>query len=159
MTTKGFRLKAQVMFGKINSSYLELRKLYGFYDADIWEGFDDIPSYEAEETIERFASIVPGMNSNSLYCFKVIFDQIEVAKNQVKPIEPKYMLPKKIEQGKRYRIISPAREWYELHIEDESVNLNFAVSISKLEAIVHEWDAFIRVQKQQVDLLCYRLGM
>lgn len=159
MTTKEFMEKAQVMFGKINSLYLELRKLYGFYDTDIWERFDNIPSYEAEDIIGQFASIVPGMDANSLLCFKLIFDWIEVAKNQVKPIDPKYTLPKKIETGKRYRIISPTREWYALCIEDESANLNVVVSIRKLEEIVREWEEFIRTQKQQVDLLSYRMGM
>lgn len=159
MTTKEFIEKAQVMFGKINSLYLELRKLYGFYDTDIWERFDNIPSYEAEDIIGQFASIVPGMDANSLLCFKLIFDWIEVAKNQVKPIDPKYTLPKKIETGKRYRIISPTREWYALCIEDESANLNVVVSIRKLEEIVREWEEFIRTQKQQVDLLSYRMGM
>lgn len=159
MTTKEFIEKAQVMFGKINSLYLELRKLYGFYDTDIWERFDNIPSYEAEGIIGQFASIVPGMDANSLLCFKLIFDWIEVAKNQVKPIDPKYTLPKKIETGKRYRIISPTREWYALCIEDESANLNVVVSIRKLEEIVREWEEFIRTQKQQVDLLSYRMGM
>ena len=153
MTTK------QVMFGKINSLYLELRKLYGFYDTDIWERFDNIPSYEAEDIIGQFASIVPGMDANSLLCFKLIFDWIEVAKNQVKPIDPKYTLPKKIETGKRYRIISSTREWYALCIEDESANLNVVVSIRKPEEIVREWEEFIRTQKQQVDLLSYRMGM
>lgn len=159
MTTKEFIEKAQVMFGKINSLYLDLRKLYGFYDTDIWERFDNIPSYEAEDIIGQFASIVPGMDANSLLCFKLIFDWIEVAKNQVKPIDPKYTLPKKIETGKRYRIISPTREWYALCIEDESANLNVVVSIRKLEEIVREWEEFIRTQKQQVDLLSYRMGM
>ena len=159
MTTKEFIEKAQVMFGKINSLYLELRKLYGFYDTDIWERFDNIPSYEAEDIIGQFASIVPGMDANSLLCFKLIFDWIEVAKNQVKPIDPKYTLPKKIETGKRYRIISPTREWYALCIEDELANLNVVVSIRKLEEIVREWEEFIRTQKQQVDLLSYRMGM
>lgn len=159
MTTNEFIEKVQVMFGKINSAYRELRKLYGFYDTDIWEGFEGIHSSEAEETIERFASIVPGMDKNSLFCFKLIFDWIEVAKNQVKPIDPRYTLPKKIELGKRYRIISPTKDWVELYIEDGSANLNLATTLHKLEEIVREWGAFIRTQKQQVDLLCYRLGM
>ena len=159
MTTNEFIEKAQVLFRKINNSYLELRKLYGVYDTDIWEGFEEIHSSEAEEAIERFASIVPGMDANSLLCFKLIFDWIEVAKNQVKPIDPKYTLPKKIETGKRYRMISPTREWYELCIEDESANLNVVVAIRKLEEIVREWEEFIRTQKQQVDLLSYRMGM
>ena len=159
MTTNEFIEKAQVLFRKINNSYLELRKLYGFYDTDIWEGFDGIPSSEAEETIERFASIVPGMESNSLFCFKLIFDWIEVAKNQVKPIDPKYTLPKKIETGKRYRIFSPTKEWHELYIQDELPNLNFVASIRKLEEIAREWEAFIQTQKQQVELLNYRMGM
>ena len=159
MTTNEFIDKAQVLFRKINNSYLELRKIYGFYDTDIWEGFEGIHSSEAEETIERFASIVPGMDMNSLFCLKLIFDWIEVAKNQVKPIDPKYMLPKKIEIGKRYRIISPTRDWYELYIEDDSAELNFVASIRKLEEIVREWEKFIITQKQQVELLCYRVGM
>ena len=159
MTTNEFIEKAQIKFGKLNNAYCELRKLYCFYDTEIWEDFDGVPSSEAEETIERFASIIPGMDSNSLYCFKLIFDWIEAAKNRVKPIDPKYTLPKKIEPGKRYRIIRPTREWHELYIEDEFANLNLAASLRKLEGIVCEWEKFIKTQKQQVDLLNYRLGM
>ncbi len=159
MKTNDFIEKAQAMFGKINSSYLELRKLYGFYDTDIWERFDDIPSYEAEDIIGQFASIVPGMDANSLCCFKVIFDWIEVAKNQVKPIDPKYTLPKKIEPGKQYRIISPSKEWHEFYIEAGTANMIFAASLHKLEGVVREWEKFIKKQREQVDLLSYRLGM
>ena len=159
MTTNEFIEKAQVLFKRLNNSYLELCKIYGFYDTDIWEGFDGIPSSEAEETIERFASIIPGMDSNTLYCFKRIFDWIEAAKNRVKPIELKYILPQKIETGKRYRIFSPTKEWHELYIQEESPNLNFVALIRKLEEIAHEWEAFIQTPKQQVDLLYYRMGM
>lgn len=159
MTINEFIEKAQIQFGKLNNAYRELRKLYGFYDTEVWEGFDGIYSSEAEETLERFASIVPGMSANTLYCFKLIFDWIEVVKNQVKPIDPKYILPRKIETGKRYRIISPTRECYEFCIKDESANLDFMTSIHKVEEIVHEWEEFIRTQKQQVDLLSYRMGM
>ena len=159
MTTKEFIEKAQIQFGKLNNAYHELRKIYEFYDKDIWKGFEGIPSYEAEETLERFASIVPGMSANTLYCIKMIFDWIDVAKNQVKPIDPKYTLPKEIELGKQYRIISPTKDWFELYIEDGSVNLNLAATLHKLEKIVREWEAFIRTQKQQVELLCYRMGM
>lgn len=159
MTTNEFIEKVQIQFGKLNSAYRELRKLYGFYDTDIWETFDEIHSSEAEETIERLASVVPGMDANSLYCFKLIFDWIEAAKNQVKPIDPKYTLPKKIEAGKRYRIISPTKDWFELYIEDRSTNPNLATTLYKLEEIVCEWEAFIRTQKQQIELLCYRMGM
>lgn len=159
MTTNELTEKAQVLFRKINNSYLELRKLYGFYDTDIWEGFARIHSSEAEETIERLASVVPGMDANSLYCFKLIFDWIEAAKNQVEPVDPKYKLPKKIEQGKQYRIISPSREWYEFYIEDGTANMNLAVPFHTLEGIVSEWEKFIKEQKEQVDLLCYRLGI
>lgn len=159
MTTNEFVEKAQVQFGKINNAYRELRKLYGFYDTEIWEGFDGIHSSEAEETLERFASIVPGMSTNTLYCFKLIFDWIELAKNQVKPIDPKYTLPKKIEPGKRYRIFSPSREWHDFYIEDGTANMNLTVPFHKLEGIVSEWEKFIKEQREQVDLLCYRLGM
>ena len=55
MTTNEFIEKVQIQFGKLNSAYRELRKLYGFYDTDIWEAFDEIHSSEAEETIERLA--------------------------------------------------------------------------------------------------------
>ena len=159
MTTNEFIEKVQIQFGKLNSAYRELRKLYGFYDTDIWEVFDEIHSSEAEETIERLASVVPGMDANSLYCFKLIFDWIEAAKNQVNPIDPKYTLPKKIEPGKRYRIISPSREWHEFYAEDGATNLNLAAYLHKLEDIVCEWERFIKKQREQVDLLCYRLGM
>lgn len=159
MTTNEFIEKVQIQFGKLNSAYRELRKLYGFYDTDIWEAFDEIHSSEAEETIERLASVVPGMDANSLYCFKLIFVWIEAAKNQVKPIDPKYTLPKKIELGKQYRIISPTREWCEFYIEEGGPNLNLVVSLHKLEDIVCEWEIFIKNQREQVDLLGYRLGM
>lgn len=159
MAINEFIEKAQVLFRKINNSYLELRKLYGFYDTDVWEGFDGIHSSEAEETLERFASIVPGMSANTLYCFKLIFDWIEVSKIQVKPIDPKYMLPKKTELGKRYRIISPSREWHEFYTEDGATNLILIASLHKLEDIVCEWERFIKKQREQVDLLCNRLGM
>lgn len=159
MTTNEFTEKSQVLFRKINNSYLELRKLYGFYDTDIWEGFEGIHSSEAEETIERFASIVPGMDTNSLFCFKLIFDWIEVSKKQVKPIDPKYMLPKKIEPGKRYRIISPSREWHEFYVEDGTSKLNLSTSLHKLEGILCEWEKFIKKQREQVERLFYRLGM
>lgn len=159
MTTNEFIEKAQIQFGKLNNPYRELRKLYGFYDTEIWEGFGGIHSSEAEETLERFASIVPGMSANMLYCFKLIFDWIEVTKNQVKPIDPKYTLPKEIEPGKRHRIISSSREWHEFYIEDGTSNLNLSVSLHKLEGIVCEWEKFIKRQREQVELLFYRLGM
>lgn len=49
---------------------------------EVWEVFKKIDSYYAEETIERLASIVPGMDENSLRCFKLIFGWIEAAKNR-----------------------------------------------------------------------------
>lgn len=157
MTTNEFIEEAQVLFDRLNNSYLELHKLYEFYDTDIWVRFNKIHSSDAEGAIERFVSFVPGMEANSIYCFKLIFDWIEVAKKQVKPISQKYMLPKMIETGKRYCIISPTRNLYEIYIEDGAENLNLEASLRKIEAIVCEWEEFIESQKRQAEVICYRL--
>lgn len=156
MTTNKFIEKAQALFSRLNNSYLALHRLYSFYDTDIWVKFNKIDSSEAEGTIERFVSFVPGMEADSIYCFKMIFDWIEVVKKQVKPISRKCTLPKMLETGKCYCIFSPTRESYEICIEDGSANLE--ASLHKLEATVCEWEEFIESQKHQVKVICYRLG-